>query len=293
MLGPYKPPVEQKALMLRQSSSSLGGADMDSNSKNKQEDKQQITPSLEFTRGERGLAQTGEKNQKPSATRQSTTSRRKQTYSSYTTKILNQKDNISSFSSQEMPPPATEQIEASSPPTILPHPSQQIGDLDIEMAFVPDVLEPIISASKLIAEERSINFQIIGMNDENEELPGVSLCPKSLQEAVANILDNAFKYVTIGRDGRKMDGNSNPQIRVVFTPNDKPLKPGVTIYVEDNGPGIPPSEREAVFQRGYRGDATRLLSGSGIGLDISRTLLSRMNGILDVMENEEGHLNGT
>ena len=164
--------------------------------------------------------------------------------------------------------------------------STLVGDLEMEIAFVPDVLEPVISACKAIAEDRGIAFEVIGMGDD-AELPGVSICPKSLQEAVVNILDNAIKYVVLGKSGgRGLDvpSNPNPRIRVTLTPNHEPYRTGVTIIVEDNGPGIPHDEREAVFLRGYRGDATRLMPGSGIGLDISKSMISRMGGLLDVVD---------
>jgi len=161
-----------------------------------------------------------------------------------------------------------------------------VRDLEMEIAFVPDVLEPVISASKTIAEDRDIAFEVIGMGDD-AELPGVSICPKSLQEAVANILDNAIKYVVLGKSGgRGLDvpSNPSPHIRVSLAPNHEPYRAGVTVTVEDNGPGIPHDEREAVFLRGYRGDATRLMPGSGIGLDIGKSMISRMGGLLDVVD---------
>ena len=158
----------------------------------------------------------------------------------------------------------------------------------MEMAFVPDVLGPIISASRAIAEERGIKFETVGAGD-GADLPGVCVCPRSLQEAVVNVLDNAIKYVTLGGSGRGGIGegrapNPDPRIRITVRPNPDPLRPGVTVLVEDSGPGIPVPEREAVFLRGYRGDAARLVPGSGLGLAIGRSMISRMGGILDVVE---------
>ena len=165
-----------------------------------------------------------------------------------------------------------------------------LGEMELEMSFVPDVLEPIISGSKAIAEERGIKFEVEGMGDD-AELPGVNICPKYLQEAVGNLLDNAIKYVVLGKGngrGVNVPENPNPLIRVSLVPNREPYKAGVTILVQDNGPGIPPDEKEAVFMRGYRGDATRLVPGSGIGLDISKSMITQMGGILDIAEGDDG-----
>lgn len=163
-----------------------------------------------------------------------------------------------------------------------------LGEMELEMSFVPDVLEPIISASRAIAEERGIEFEVDGIGDD-AELPGVNICPKYLQEAVGNLLDNAMKYVMLGKgNGRGVNspGNPSPHIRVSLVPNNEP-RPGVTIFVEDNGPGIPADEKKAVFMRGYRGDATRLVPGSGLGLDISKSMITQMGGILDIVEGDE------
>ena len=51
------------------------------------------------------------------------------------------------------------------------------------------------------------------------------------------------------------------------------------LSVEDDGPGIPPDQREAVFERFYRGEGT-LASGSGLGLAIARELGRLMDGIV-------------
>ncbi|TGS16516.1 ATP-binding protein, partial [Mesorhizobium sp. M1C.F.Ca.ET.187.01.1.1] len=46
----------------------------------------------------------------------------------------------------------------------------------------------------------------------------------------------------------------------------------VLASVADNGPGIPPGEREKVFQRLYRLDHSRSTPGSGLGLSLVRAI---------------------
>lgn len=46
----------------------------------------------------------------------------------------------------------------------------------------------------------------------------------------------------------------------------------VLATVSDNGPGIPPEEREKVFQRLYRLDTSRSTAGSGLGLSLVRAI---------------------
>lgn len=51
------------------------------------------------------------------------------------------------------------------------------------------------------------------------------------------------------------------------------------LVVEDDGPGIPEAEREAVFERFYRGSGSAA-SGSGLGLAIAREMARLMHGVV-------------
>jgi signal transduction histidine kinase len=149
-----------------------------------------------------------------------------------------------------------------------------MGDTELEMSFVTDVLDPIFSAFQALAEDRGISFRVVA---ESDDLPGVIIWPKALQEAVINLLDNAFKYVSLRK------GRGKPQIRVRYLPNR--WVPGVTILIEDNGPGIARENRESVFERGVR--ATEQVDGSGLGLTIARSLVEAMGGTVRVVDKSD------
>jgi two-component system OmpR family sensor kinase len=53
------------------------------------------------------------------------------------------------------------------------------------------------------------------------------------------------------------------------------------LSVEDDGPGIPETQQEAVFARFYRVEGG-MASGSGLGLAIARELAERMGGSLEL-----------
>ncbi len=76
-----------------------------------------------------------------------------------------------------------------------------------------------------------------------------------LREMLANILDNAIRYTPQGG-----------KITVHLIAGAQPF-----ITIEDNGPGIPPEERERVFERFYR-VSDNGESGSGLGLAIVREI---------------------
>ena len=65
---------------------------------------------------------------------------------------------------------------------------------------------------------------------------------------------------------------------------------GVRLWVEDEGPGIPDDEHEAVFEKFYRGrgTASKAPSGTGLGLAIAREIVRAHGGSLTV-ENARPH----
>jgi len=80
-----------------------------------------------------------------------------------------------------------------------------------------------------------------------------------LDEMLGNLLDNACKFART----RVLVSSSNGST-------------GVTIAVEDDGPGLPAALRETVLQRGVRADEAA--PGSGFGLAIVRELVELYGG---------------
>ena len=113
-------------------------------------------------------------------------------------------------------------------------------------------------------------------------------------------MDNAIKYAPLRRGGGRKQGKKLvgrpriPQIRMTLVSNEPPLSPGATLYIEDNGPGIQTSERDELFAREYRGRAVvDAVEGSGLGLTIAREMITRMSGVLDIVDEWPNRLNGT
>lgn len=92
-----------------------------------------------------------------------------------------------------------------------------------------------------------------------------------LLEAVGNLLDNAIKFAPAG------------------TAVTLSLCCGagtVLMRVADQGPGIPPAERERVLQRFYRTEKSRTVEGSGLGLSLVAAVAA-LHGFRLVIEGEE------
>ena len=53
----------------------------------------------------------------------------------------------------------------------------------------------------------------------------------------------------------------------------------ITVTVSDNGPGIPPTEIQAIFERYYRGARVQhSVAGTGMGLSIARDIIAAHGG---------------
>ena len=88
-----------------------------------------------------------------------------------------------------------------------------------------------------------------------------------LQHALQNLLQNAFKYSS---------GKASPKLRVAFS------KTYYTISVIDDGIGIPATEIEKLFTSFFRATNTGNISGTGIGLIVTKYFTEQHKGYVAV-----------
>jgi PAS domain S-box-containing protein len=95
-----------------------------------------------------------------------------------------------------------------------------------------------------------------------------------VQQVVLNLLDNAVKY----------GGGSGVSVRVGAENG------AICVDVTDRGPGIGLAEQDRIFEKFYRADPqlAQAPAGTGLGLYISRELVTRMGGTLRVTS-DPGH----
>ena len=94
-----------------------------------------------------------------------------------------------------------------------------------------------------------------------------------LREMLNNLLDNAVRYTQPGG-----------QVTVRVTPRARE----VVLSVEDNGPGIPDTERERVFERFHRVLGTGA-DGCGLGLAIVREIALSHGAEASLSSSANGH----
>jgi two-component system sensor histidine kinase TctE len=93
-----------------------------------------------------------------------------------------------------------------------------------------------------------------------------------LRELVSNLVDNALRYTHAG-------GTVTVTLRAT--------EGRLTLLVEDDGPGIPPEERERVFERFYRLHNEKS-DGCGLGLAIVREVALAVNATVTLSDPPQG-----
>jgi PAS domain S-box-containing protein len=126
------------------------------------------------------------------------------------------------------------------------------------------LVESVLDSTRLRSPE-----QIELRFEQNGDRPVALADEDKLRQVLVNLLDNAIKYSPDGGDVTVELAGGAGRVRLT---------------VRDVGLGIPAAEQERIFEKFYRLDPalTRGVGGSGLGLFISRELVSRMGGTLTV-----------
>lgn len=128
----------------------------------------------------------------------------------------------------------------------------------------------IEAALARFADALSGNALAVDVPDESLR---VQVDPGQITEALGHGLENAARYSPSGSEIAVSAAASNGV---------------VLLRVSDRGPGIPPSERERVFERFVRLPARAPVPGTGLGLSIARSLVEINGGRLTLDESAAG-----
>ncbi len=123
---------------------------------------------------------------------------------------------------------------------------------------VADLLRGVLGVYEHVADDKSIRLV-------QASPPGLKVFADRprLQQAIANLVDNAIKYSPAG---------------TTVTVEAARAGAGVEFVVADQGPGISPEDLPRIWDRLYRGDKSRSQRGLGLGLSFVRAIAHAHGG---------------
>jgi signal transduction histidine kinase len=132
-----------------------------------------------------------------------------------------------------------------------------------------DVVDNVIQLLRHRLESYNVKIKVY----RRKKLPEILADPKQLQEVFVNLSVNACEAMANG-------GEISIHEEEGFVEN---MGPAVTIRLSDNGPGIPPSIQEQVFQPFF----STKEEGTGLGLPIAARIVTKHGGWIQLESEEE------
>lgn len=134
---------------------------------------------------------------------------------------------------------------------------------DHESVDGAEVVHDVVVALSPAAAARRVELRLCDRGDA----PFLVADRARLRQVVWHLLDNAVKFTPAG-------GN----VQISLGARDD----GWELRIEDSGPGVPPQDRRAVFEKFHqlRDHLTDKPSGTGLGLATSRAIVARFGGLI-------------
>ncbi len=166
-----------------------------------------------------------------------------------------------------------------------------------ESKRLSNLVNDLLALSRLEREDAKPDWSVFDINEmlrlaiirrmddldkkriEAECDPAVDPCPvradsDRIEQVIINLLDNALKFT--GEDGK---------IRLSSAVNGDTVE----ITVWDNGPGVPPEDRDRIFDRFFTGDRAHTSGkGTGLGLSICQRIMEMHGQTIRLLDTAEG-----
>jgi signal transduction histidine kinase len=143
---------------------------------------------------------------------------------------------------------------------------------------LPEAVRESIRQLRDMAASRGVAVEVSG------PLPDVEVPAAAVELALTNLISNAIKYADRAEPARWVRVST----RVTRTEVGDPCE--VTIDVADNGIGVPPEQRDRVFERLFRAKNAEAsgVEGTGLGLSIVRETIAALGGHVSASFEEKG-----
>ena len=154
------------------------------------------------------------------------------------------------------------------------------GSGDWQATDLNALVEEALNLAYHGARAQDPNFAITLELDLERSLAPVGVVPQELTRVLLNLIDNGF-YAASKRS-RDNDGTYSPALKVMT----REFGESVEVRVRDNGIGIPPEDRDKLFQPFFTTKPTG--EGTGLGLSISYEIITQQHGGTLTVDSEVG-----
>lgn len=196
-------------------------------------------------------------------------------------------------------------VESSSPDKLRDYFSRIAISGERLLALINNLLDlSKFEAGKMLLNLREVDLALLlhDVADELEPLlvrqalalvlpPRDAVCLLELDEArirqvIANLLSNAIRVSPTG--GTIHISLTSASMRLGRRATDSEACPAIALSIADQGPGIPPDELEAIFDKFTQSSVTRTgAGGTGLGLAICREIVQAHQGSISAHNHEE------
>ncbi|TMP07020.1 aerobic respiration two-component sensor histidine kinase ArcB [Pseudoalteromonas sp. S3178] len=146
-------------------------------------------------------------------------------------------------------------------------------DIATDSINVSDFINDVVNFAGLIAEQKELEFNI----ERNGKLDVYALLdPTRLRQVVWNLINNAVKFTQQGK------------VTLECSRENREEGPWLVIKISDTGQGIPQDQLARIFDMYYKAPDLKGTNaiGSGIGLAVTKALVSAMKGTITVNSSE-------
>jgi signal transduction histidine kinase len=143
--------------------------------------------------------------------------------------------------------------------------------LDLMPASLHDVVSDVLTRMRAVAEQRQVTLE----GQVDPAVDPIQLDPQKIERVLTNLIGNAIRHTPAGGRVDVQADRAGEFVRV---------------RIIDTGEGIPAIDLPHIFDRFYRGDASRsrMTGGAGLGLAIAKGIVEAHHGRISV-QSEIGH----
>lgn len=131
--------------------------------------------------------------------------------------------------------------------------------MPLEAVEMGELLAAVVDDARFEGEARQVSIELLA-----GPVAVVQANPELLQRAIENVLRNALRFSPVGG--------------VIRVEASCPAPTVFLLAIEDQGPGVPEADLEAIFAPFHRGEGNSGGDGYGLGLAIARRVMAAVNG---------------